>query len=193
MSKKMKIAVVCSSNQNRSMEAHDILSKKGFDVRSYGTGSVVKLPGPGPDQPNVYDFGTTYQFMYEDLYRKDPHLYTQNGILHMLERNKRIKPMPERFQDSSEEFDVIFTVEERIYDAVLEDLEARGSNSYTQVQVINVDVKDNHEDATLGAFLILELCNMIKEADDIENEIEDIVQEFEIKNSRTLLHTVAFY
>lgn len=28
--------------------------------------------------------------------------------------------MPERFQDSSEEFDVIFTVEERIYDAVLE-------------------------------------------------------------------------
>ena len=28
--------------------------------------------------------------------------------------------MPERFQDTSEEFDVIFTVEERIYDAVLE-------------------------------------------------------------------------
>ena len=50
-------------------------SKKGFDVRSFGTGSVVKLPGPGPEQPNVYDFGTTYQFMYEDLYRKDPHLY----------------------------------------------------------------------------------------------------------------------
>ena len=50
-------------------------SKKGFDVRSFGTGSVVKLPGPGPEQPNVYEFGTTYQFMYEDLYRKDPHLY----------------------------------------------------------------------------------------------------------------------
>ena len=46
--------------------------------------------------------------------------YTQNGILHMLERNKRIKAYPERFQDSTEEFDVIFTVEERIYDAVLE-------------------------------------------------------------------------
>ena len=46
--------------------------------------------------------------------------YTQNGILHMLERNKRIKKFPERFQEAEEEFDVIFTVEERIYDAVLE-------------------------------------------------------------------------
>ena len=52
-----------------------LFSKKGFDVKSYGTGSVVKLPGSRPDQPNVYEFGTTYQFMYEDLYRKDPHLY----------------------------------------------------------------------------------------------------------------------
>lgn len=42
------------------------------------------------------------------------------------------------------------------------DLESRGSNSYRQVQVINLEVKDNHEDATLGAFLILELCNMVR-------------------------------
>lgn len=41
-------------------------------------------------------------------------------------------------------------------------LESRGSQSYTQVQVINIDVKDNHEDATLGAFLILKLCNMVR-------------------------------
>ena len=38
----------------------------------------------------------------------------------MLDRNRRIKPKPERFQDVVEEFDAIFTVEERIYDAVLE-------------------------------------------------------------------------
>ena len=46
--------------------------------------------------------------------------YTQNGILHMLDRNRRIKSKPERFQNTDEQFDVIFTVEERIYDSVVE-------------------------------------------------------------------------
>ena len=50
----------------------------------------------------------------------DTHRYRQNGILHMLDRNRRIKLKPERFQDVVEEFDIIFTVEERIYDVVVE-------------------------------------------------------------------------
>ena len=37
----------------------------------------------------------------------------------MLDRNRRIKNMPERFQDSEDQFDIIFTVEERIYDSVV--------------------------------------------------------------------------
>ncbi|XP_052395278.1 RNA polymerase II subunit A C-terminal domain phosphatase SSU72 isoform X2 [Carassius gibelio] len=116
----LRVAVVCSSNQNRSMEAHNILSKRGFDVRSFGTGTHVKLPGPAPDKPNIYDFKTTYEQMYNDLVRKDKELYTQNGILHMLDRNKRIKTQPERFQSCKEQFDLVITCEERVYDQVLE-------------------------------------------------------------------------
>lgn len=52
-----------------------VYSKRGFDVRSFGTGSHVKLPGPTPDKPNVYDFKTTYVQMYNDLVRKDKELY----------------------------------------------------------------------------------------------------------------------
>jgi len=46
--------------------------------------------------------------------------YTQNGLLGMLDRNRRIKPKPERFQECNEHFDVIITCEERVYDQVIE-------------------------------------------------------------------------
>lgn len=73
---KFRYAMVCSSNQNRSMEAHSLLKRQGFDVSSYGTGSHVKLPGPSLREPNVYDFGTPYKQMFDDLRRKDPDLYS---------------------------------------------------------------------------------------------------------------------
>ena len=52
-----------------------ILSKRGFNVQSFGTGNQVKLPGPALDKPNIYDFGTTYDAMYRDLMQKDYELY----------------------------------------------------------------------------------------------------------------------
>lgn len=71
----LRIAVVCSSNMNRSMETHAFLSKKGYNVESFGTGDKVKLPGASPDKPNVYEFGTTYEHIYQDLLEKDKTLW----------------------------------------------------------------------------------------------------------------------
>ena len=51
------------------MEAHARLKKKGFNVHSYGTGDKIKLPGPSASQPNVYDFGTSYEEIHADLTR----------------------------------------------------------------------------------------------------------------------------
>ncbi|KAK6175581.1 RNA polymerase II subunit A C-terminal domain phosphatase SSU72 [Patella vulgata] len=189
----LKVAVVCSSNQNRSMEAHNFLSKKGFRVRSFGTGTQVKLPGPSPDKPNNYDFSITYDEMFNDLSQKDPELYTQNGILHMLDRNRRIKPRPERFQNCFERFDIIVTCEERVYDQVIEDLETREKSGGQAVHIINVDIQDNHEEATIGAFMICELVAMLLMSEDLDNDVDEIVQEFETQTKRTILHTMAFY
>lgn len=111
----------------------------------------------------------------------------------MLDRNRRIKPRPEKFQGAKEKFDVIFTVEERIYDTVLEDISSQGQVSYIPVHIINLEIQDNHEEATLGAFQILELCELMRTSHDLENEIEEILQDCEAKYSRTLLHAVAFY
>ena len=54
--------------------------KKGFIVKSFGTGDKVKLPGPSPDKPNCYEFGTSYEEIYNDLLEKDKSLYPFNKI-----------------------------------------------------------------------------------------------------------------
>ncbi|CAG9854882.1 unnamed protein product [Phyllotreta striolata] len=188
----LKIAVICSSNMNRSMEAHAFLAKKGFDVKSYGTGDKVKIPGSSFDKPNIYDFGTSYEDIYTDLLQKDKSLYTQNGLLHTLERNKRIKTHPEKFQETNVKFDILITCEERVYDAVLEFMENKPPLDNSIVHVINIDIQDNLEEATIGAFLISDLCIMMAKADDLDNEIEEILHNFEEKNQRSILHSIVF-
>nr|CAG4645138.1 EOG090X0E4R [Leptodora kindtii] len=174
------------------MEAHNFLSKRGHCVQSYGTGDKVKLPGAAPDRPNVYEFGTTYDDIYQDLLQKDRELYTRNGLLHMLDRNRRIKPCPEKFQSTMEQFNIIISCEERVYDQVIECLESRDSQT-TPVHVINIDIQDNHEEATIGAFLICELVSQLASSEDLDNDIDEILQEFEPKCQRPVLHCVLFY
>jgi len=84
------------------MEAHLRLTTapSPYPTISFGTGSLVRLPGPSINQPNVYNFNhTSYAAMYNELHSKDPKLYRANGILPMLERNKGVKWGPERWQD----------------------------------------------------------------------------------------------
>lgn len=190
----MSIAVICSSNMNRSMEAHGFLAKKGFKVRSFGTGEKIKLPGMAADKPNVYEFGHyTYDDIYNDLIHKDKLYYTQNGLLHMLDRNRRIKKAPEKFQHCTDRFDIIITAEERVYDQVIEFMESREPVHNQPVHVINMDIQDNHEEATLGAFLISDMMVDMANADDLDNDIDELLHDFEAKTQRPVLHCVLFY
>jgi RNA polymerase II subunit A C-terminal domain phosphatase SSU72 len=192
---KLKFCTVCASNQNRSMEAHLRLSTapSPFPVISFGTGSLVRLPGPSITQPNVYNFNTTsYAQMYEELLAKDERLYRNNGLLNMLDRNRNLKWGPERFQDwvpgmprvdhvskgdkgalgtEGGTVDVIITCEERCWDAVVDDLMNKGASLNRPVHVLNVDIRDNHEEALVGGKAILELATRLNDAATQERKI----------------------
>lgn len=170
------------------MEAHLRLSLASYPVISFGTGSLVRLPGPSISQPNVYNFNSkTYDEIYNELSSKDRGLYRANGLLNMLERNRSVKRVPERWQDwfvgrprldhqsdrgskGSEGgvVDVVITCEERCWDAVVDNLLERGSPLNKPVHVINVDIKDNHEEALVGGNAILDLANSLNEAARLE-------------------------
>eukprot|EP01134_Creolimax_fragrantissima_P000759 CFRG0759T1 len=194
MASKYSYAIVCSSNQNRSMEGHCFLMKKGFNVKSYGTGTHVKLPGPSAEHPNVYEFGVPYDKMYRDLDAQNQDLYTHNGVLMMLDRNRKTKDHPERFQESMnvEAFDVIVSCEERVFDQILQAFEEYEGGMET-VHIVNLDIKDNHVDATIGSFAMNDLCQMIEKSEDLDEDIEDIIQRFQEKSKLRVLHSVQFY
>lgn len=163
------------------MEGHIRLAEAQYPVISFGTGSLVRLPGPSINQPNIYNFNqASYNQMYTELETKDPRLYRTNGILNMLERNRSIKTGPERWQDwrigeprlahptdqgaqGSEGgvVDIVITCEERCWDAVVDDLLSRGSPMNRPVHVFNVDIKDSHEEALVGGKAIVDLANSL--------------------------------
>lgn len=97
------------------------------------------------------------------------------------------------FQDCKEHFDIVMCCEERCYDQVIDDLDVRGHRTRTAVHVINIEIQDNHDEATIGAFFICELCTLLEECEDLDNEIAEILNEFESRSDRNILHSICFY
>lgn len=110
----------------------------------------------------------------------------------MLDRNRRLKLAPERFQNCQDKFDVIITCEERVYDQVVEFFEAKGQSS-VPVHVINVDITDNHDEAVKGAFIISDLVTQLATVSDLDNEIDEAISELEDNTDKNFLHCIMFY
>ena len=122
------------------------------------------MPRTSIRESNVYEFGTPYRRMFDDLKHKDPELYKRNGLFQMLKRNLSVKMAPQGWHENAVDgpFDVVFTFEERVFDMVIEDLQNRKPILLRNVLVFNLNVKDSHEEAVDGARLALDLCQKLE-------------------------------
>lgn len=182
---KLSFGVVCSSNINRSMEAHVVLGNAGLNVESYGTGTNVRLPGRSAMEPQVFKFGTPYAQMYDAMSgnSEDQAFFTHNGVLQLCRRGAAVKLAPQRWQDTSNtdiaNHDVVIAFEERIFDAVVDDLGTREPDQLVPLLIICLDTKDNPHEARLQGRIALDLCWTLEHCDDLQGEHSEILDQFQ--------------
>jgi RNA polymerase II subunit A C-terminal domain phosphatase SSU72 len=163
------------------MEAHDLAFRAGFQVSSYGAGNRVRLPGQTQDDPRVFEFGTPYHEMFKRLYEENFHFYSKNGNLQMLDRDRKLKFCPQRWQDETRKFDIVvrdFVLQKSVTDwlCMVIDLQKKQFEDAVQnlssisshkpkrkraTHVVNVETVDNHRAAKVGSQYALKLLEMV--------------------------------
>lgn len=190
---RLKVCCVCASNQNRSMEAHRELALRGYSVRSYGTGSSVKLPGRTAMEPVIFPFNMPYEQMRDELQERDGALYTANGVLQMLDRNSKIKKAPEQWRDARERFDVIITFEDRVFRTVVDDfITTRSPSVFAPGYVVNLEIRDTHLDAAYGAKMAVELVEAMDREENLDSTLYEVLERIERKFDKTLMAVPIF-
>ena len=111
----------------------------------------------------------------------------------MLERNMKIKPRPQRWQDEPIEVDVVICFEERVFYNVVEDVRGRGGGGGEPLLVINMDVVDSHEEALKAGPRALKLCALIDESEDWECECDEIMDTFQAEEGRRPIYSICYH
>lgn len=138
-------------------------------------------------EPRIFKFGTPYEEMYKSLSAtpEDEAFFLRNGVLQLCKRGAAVKTAPQRWQDMTSEFisqhDVVICFEERIFDAVVEDLQIREpTENFAPIHVICLDTKDNPHEAQLQGQVALDLSWRLEQAgDELVTRAPEIVDQFQ--------------
>lgn len=172
-----------------------------MNVQSYGVGSKVTIASRnGP--PVQFKFGTPYREIEEKLFENDDdkEYYKKQGFVKILERNKKIKNAPEKWQEVKKlhgVFDVVWCFEERIYDLLVEDINGRKpeENDDTRaLHVISMHVDDNAQESEVAGQIVLEFCKKVNgfEPNELEEKIPPIVEDMSKKYQRAMTHWTTY-
>jgi RNA polymerase II subunit A C-terminal domain phosphatase SSU72 len=151
------------------MEAHVAFFNNKLRVGSYGAGRFVRLPVPGSIEGKSFEFGTPYDSMLSEFVAtadaKTQDFYRRTKLLDILRRNGQIKVAPERWQDASFEevagYDVVVCFEQRIFDAVCEDLQSREARDLEPICVICMETKDDPKEAVVAGKATVKLAQKV--------------------------------
>ena len=148
-------------------------------------------------EPRVFKFGTRYEDMFKSLAATDDDeaYFITNGVLGLCRRGAAVKAAPQRWQDTSNndvtKHDVVIAFEERIFDAVVEDLQTREPTvDFEAIHVICLDTKDNPHEAKIQGRIALELCWILEKVaqrdgrDGLVAEIPEILDAFQTERMK---------
>lgn len=137
-------------------------------------------------EPQIFKFGTPYENMYNTLAAtpQDEAYFTRNGVLQLCERGAAVKKAPERWQDVPTEdisnHDVVIAFEERLFDAMVEDLQLREpTENFKPIHMICLDTKDNPHEAAVQGQVALDLCWRLNNCQDLTLEAAEIIDQFQ--------------
>ena len=141
--------------------------------------------------------GTRYEDMYKSMSATDDDeaFFIQNGVLGLCRRGAAVKGGPQRWQDTSNaditKHDVAIAFEERIFDAVVEDLQTREpTEEFEPIHVICLDTKDNPHEAKIQGRIALDLCWLLEQTskrvgkEGFCNEVPEILDAFQEERMR---------
>ena len=137
-------------------------------------------------EPRVFKFGTAYEYMYQSLAAtpEDAAYFTRNGVLQLCQRGAAVKKAPQRWQDLPIDdvvrHQVVIAFEERIYDAVVEDMQLREpTEDFQPILVVCLDTKDNPHEAAVQGQVALDLCWRLERCQDLQLEAAEILDDFQ--------------
>lgn len=160
--------MICSSNINRSLEAHTVLANAGFDCESYGVGKQLRLPGPG-GTARRFDFGTPYIDIAQVLKEEAESHYNRVGVLDLARRAAGTKLAPQRWQDALTEtlcaLDIVIVFETKLFETVVLDVQSRTPEQFLPLHLVCMDTRDSPKDAVEKGKEVLALCKQIESSD----------------------------